>query len=276
MMKKHTTQKIAGALIPAALFLGLASSVLAESIVSKEVNPRVPAGTKAQVKTTVKADALRDREESSTDRDVAAIDKRIADLSNMKTRVLDMKHLNAAQKATFSASIDSTIGTLTTLKAKIIADTTAADRKADRLAIAQSVRVYMLVMPQIRIAAAADRANTVADMLTALDTKFSTRISEAKAAGKDVAALLAAQADMKLKVADAKVQAVAAITAASGLTPDNGDKVKMEANAKALKTARTELKAAEKDLKAAFADVRIITAGLKDADLKIKSEGSNR
>ena len=118
-------------------------------------------------------------------------------------------------------------------------------------------------MPSTRIIAAADRVMNIAGDMNAIGIKLSTRITLAETAGNDVTKLTAALTDFNAKLADAKIQAQAAVTGIGGLTPDGGDKAKKEANTAALKAAREKLKLAEADLKAARADVKTIVEGLK-------------
>jgi hypothetical protein len=184
-----------------------------------------------------------------------------------------MKKVSASAKASLSAEIQAEITKLTNLKIKIVADTDAAVLKNDVKSITGSYRIYALIMPQISLLAAADRVQVLAGNFETVIVKLQTRINEAAAAGKDTSAMTSALATIKIKVADSKVQADAAAMAVASLTPDNGDKVKMEANSAALKNARAKLKVATDDLKEAQKEMNKIfdgTKGLK-ADLKLKA-----
>jgi hypothetical protein len=160
------------------------------------------------------------------------------------------------------------------LEAKINADTDPAVLKTDIESITKSYRIYALVIPQGAVLASADRLLMLADSLTALNAKLQTRITAAQTAGKNVSALQTLSADMVAKIADARVQAQAAITLTSSLTPDNGDQAKFEANKKALQDARTKLHAGEKDLKDARKDAGDITKGIKSFHLKASGTAS--
>jgi hypothetical protein len=190
------------------------------------------------------------------------IDKRLTDLAQQNARIQGMKRLSDSQKATFSANIQTEISNLQTLKTKIDSETDAS-LKSDVQSITGNYRIYMLVMPQTRIMSAGDRGATVADLLASLSVKFQARIAAEQAAGKDVAALQASLTDMNAKIADAKIQSQAAITAVVSLTPDNKDSAKMQANETALATGRADIKATASDLKAAQQDAKSIAAGLK-------------
>ena len=257
-MKKPLIIKIAALLFPA-LFTLAPVAVLAESI-SGEVNTglRTPA-TSAEVR--LKANA---------NRSSAEIETRINALTALKTRLNAMNRVSASAKSSLSSSLDSTMMSLSALKARIAADA-SADVRTDLRTITEGTRVYRLVIPQTLILAAADRAIVIADMFTAFDAKITARIAEATKAGVDVSAMTSAQADMTAKVADAKLQAQAAITAVSNLSADNGDQAKLQANLTALKTGRTALAAAKADLVAAQKDMRTIINALRAA-AKVSAE----
>jgi hypothetical protein len=190
------------------------------------------------------------------------IDRRTAALTDLNTRIQAMQKVTDTFKAGISASITNEISTLAGLKAKIDADTDITTLKTDIQSITASYRVFALVLPQGRIAAAADREVTLVSMMSTLGTKLQARIQAAQQGGTDVTAMNASLTDMAAKLKDAQTQAEAAVTASSSLTPDGGDKTKMAANTTALKTARADLKAAQTDLVAARADVKTIITAL--------------
>lgn len=192
-----------------------------------------------------------------------SIDARIKSLTELKARLASIKLLPADQLAAISASIDAEIKILTDLKAKIGDDMATTTLKADVDSITKANRVYLLVEPKARIAASASRINAVVTQMQLLAAKLQTRITDAHTAGIDVTSSNAALADFNAKVADAKVQADAAVTMTANLQVDNGDKTVLAANLAALKAARTKLQAAEADLKTARKDVKTITDAIK-------------
>ena len=203
------------------------------------------------------------------------ISNRITDLNKLIARIQAMKHVSDANKTTLVASVQTQITILTTLKTKIDADTDVTILKTDVQSITKSIRIYMLVMPQIFIAAASDRLLDVSADMTTVGTLLSARITEAKTAGKNTSDLDAALADYTAKIADANVQAQAAISATVSLTPDNGDKTKAEANTAALKAARAQLEAGTKDLKTARKDAETIVKGLKAFGIKVQTTATS-
>lgn len=191
------------------------------------------------------------------------IDRRVADLQKLQSRISTMVRLSATAKAALNTTIANEIASLNALKVKINGETGDA-LKEDAKSITGSYRVYMLAMPQARIIAAADRALTVSGMLTDLSAKLQIRINTRATEGKDVASLQASLADMNAKIADAKIQAQAAISLVSNLTPDLKDKTKITANDQAIASARLKLKITGDDLKSAQSTAKSISKSLKN------------
>lgn len=193
------------------------------------------------------------------------IDRRTASLTDLNTRIQAMQKVTDAFKQGISASINNEITTLASLKAKIDADADVPTLKLDIKSITGSYRVYALVLPQGRIAAAADREVVLVSMMSTLGSKLQARVQSAQQGGADVTALTASLTDMAAKLQDAQTKAEAAVTASASLTPDSGDATKMKANDSALAQARADLKASATDLAAARKDVATIAKGLSSA-----------
>lgn len=199
----------------------------------------------------------------------AAIDRRIQDLQSLQTRINAMKRISETTKTSIAANITTEISRLTVLRSKINSETGDA-LKADAKTIGGSYRIYMMVIPQTRILAAADRAQAVADMMSELAVKLEARIVAAEATGAVMTNERAALADMKLKITDAKIQAKAASDLVSGLVPDEKDKTKMATNEKAIVAARSKLKIAHEDLKAAHVNAKSIIGEVKKYGVRNK------
>ena len=191
------------------------------------------------------------------------ITRRVTALNALNTRVSQMQKVTDAFKQALETTIQGQVSALTTLQAKIDADTDLTTLKADIQSVTASYRIFALVLPQGRIAAAADRTVTISGMMTTLGTKLQTRIAAMQAGGTDVTALSAALSDLSAKITDATAQAQQSVMLSAALMPDGGDKTKMAANAAALKTARGDLTTAQKDLVAGRKDIATIMAGLK-------------
>lgn len=205
----------------------------------------------------------------------AEIDRRINVLNMLKTRLGDIKHISDSDKSSLSATVGAQISALTAIKTKINADTSVTDLRTDIKSITTSYRIFLLVIPQIRILAAADRIMTTADSMSAISAKLALRIGDAKTAGKNTTAMEAALADMNAKIADAKTQAAAAKARVAPLTPDNGDKTKMNANHDALVAARADIKVGTSDLKTARHDATTITQDLRAIGIKMNGNATS-
>ena len=268
---KTLSYKLSAIIFGLALAFGLVAPAFAADL-GLSTNVSATGGTATLgVKAQAKLSAVEAKLGASS---TAEIEKRVTDLTGLSGRINAMVHVDAATKASLSASLQADITALTNLKAKISADTDAATLKADVASITDAYRIYVLVGPQTRILAAADRASTIGDMITALNVNLETRITAAQAAGKDVSTIVAAQTDMTSKVADAKLQASTAISAVSGLTPDNGDAAKLAANTAALKQARADINVAATDLKEAQKDVKTIIAAIKGFGITASTSAS--
>lgn len=258
----NRTSRIGASLAVLALLAG-ALPVHAEDAVGVRtaVKAELKASTtkKAEVKAEVQAKVSVKMKERATQE----IDRRTKALVELKARVSEMKRLNAEQKAAINASLDAQIAELATLKAKIAAETDNETLKTLLKSITSSYRIFALVMPQVQIVAAADRIINAADIVLSLAAKLQVRLDAAKTAGKDVAAELSTLANVTAKANLAKTDAAAAVDLTASLTPDGGDKAKMEANKKALMDGRAKIKSAHDNLQAARKDAVSITSGLK-------------
>lgn len=186
---------------------------------------------------------------------------RINALDRLLARIGAMKNLTGDQKASFSAEIQSEISDMASLEAEIQSGSSTTGLRNDLKTLAPDYRIYALIMPQLSILSAVDRANTVASYLKIIQGKIQARVS-ADSGLSGNAAIASDLSDMAGKLADAASQAGAAQTEVSGLKPDNGDKAVFQSNTTALKDARSKLRAVQQDLAAARKDagsmVRII------------------
>lgn len=219
----------------------------------------------AHVRAKVMASSTADTTRAARAKDKASqeIDRRIAALNSLLARVQSMGKVSDALKANLKTNIQTEIDGFTGLKAKIEADTDLATLKADVQSITQSYRIFMLVMPQGRIAASADRAATIISMMAGIGTKLQARINAATQGGSDTTALAAAITDLVAKLSSAQTHAQLAVTIVGPLVPDNGDKTVMASNDAALKKANDELKAAQADLASGRKDIETIVKGLR-------------
>lgn len=256
MISTTTKLKIAAIALPTAALLAVAAPALA---LETSVKAGVSTGT-ASAKASAK---LTTTETKAVEKANAQIDARVEKLSTFSSRIEGMKLVSAEAKASLAATVQKTVTDLDDLKTKIASETEPSEIRAAMQEITASNRVYALVMPKLHILVAVERANLIAEMMTAFNSKVQARIDAAKASGKDTTAVLAAQADLVAKLADVKLQTTAAVGYVSNLEPDNGDKTVLAANNTALAKARADLRVAESDLKAARKDIATIITALK-------------
>ncbi len=257
-MKLSLTKQdiIAGA---ASALLRAPLAAFAETSVDTRVNASVGS---TGVSATVSA-AVITRAKTKADTE---IDRRTKALADLNTRVQAMTKVSAELKQALQTNIQTQVSGLTTLKTKIDADTDGATLRTDVQSITQAYRVFALLMPQARIAAAADREATIVNMLAGIGAKLRARIDAAQTAGKDVTAISAALTDMGTKLTSAQAHAQAAVSGSATLTPDQGDKDKMKSNTDALVAARKEIASGHQDLVAARKDVDVILKGLRTVE----------
>ena len=216
----------------------------------------------------MKANREEKRMQKGQEKGTSEIDKRIESLTNLKNRLASIKLLDATTLATISANLDAEIAKLQALKIQIQSDTSTTTLKDDVRSITQGLRIFAVVEPKARIAASASRINAVVTQMTALSAKLQTRIDAAKTAGTDTSAAVTALADLNVKIADAKVQADAAVALTANLQADNGNATVRATNLQALKDAKAKLVLAQKDL----ADARHDAATVRGV---VKGNGGN-
>ena len=251
----------------------IASFAFSSTVSALSVNVGVNASVAVHASSTARSAKVASRVISKGDQD---IENRIDALNKLSTRVNDMKFVSAPEKASISANIQTQIVNLTSLKAKIDADADSTTTlTADFKSITVAYRIYLLVLPQTQIIAAADRVNVIASDMNTLGAKFQSRITVAQTAGKDVSGVQALLSDFSAKVADAQAQATAATNGVSGLTPDQGDATKAAANLAALKNARQDIRIATTDLQIARQDANKIAMDLKQFHIAVTVTASS-
>jgi chromosome segregation ATPase len=198
------------------------------------------------------------------------IDRRVASLSALKTRIASITRISANDATVLTTSLDAQISALNSLKGKIASDSTVETLKVDIESIKTSHRIYALVMPQIAITASAER---IAGIASAFDQIAATLEAQINAQAQARADLTAALTDLKAKIADANAKIQAAINGIKDLKADAGDKGTQKSNLAALKDAQAKIKVAQQDIVAARKDAGTIKAGL-DASASVTATTS--
>jgi len=246
-MKKKNIIAMCSIALGVALLAGGISPVFAQGVMAASSSSR--AAMQAQ------------RLQNIVNRADQEIARRITALNALSTRINAMQRVSASDKSSLSSTIQTQINAMNTLQGQITADeNSTTSLRTDIQSITTSYRIFILVIPQGAIEAAADRVMTIVSDMTTLGTKLQARIT---ALGSSASATLtSAMADFNTKVADANTQAQTAVSGVSGLQPDMGNTTVQQANTSALKEARSEIQAAQKDLIAARQDAGTIVKAL--------------
>ena len=182
-----------------------------------------------------------------------AIQNRVTDLNAALTRVQGLDKASATTKTNLVQSIQTTLSSLATIKAKLDADTDVTVAQTDYRSIFTSVRVYALVLPRVWIVASGDRIATIVGELNQVSATLTAK-NNALPEGTLKTANANYLADMNAKVADASSKAATASLNVFALVPDNGDATVRASNKATLKASQALIKAAQQDLKVAVQD----------------------
>ncbi|HVY72724.1 MAG TPA: hypothetical protein VG984_01575 [Candidatus Paceibacterota bacterium] len=268
-----TMQKIAVLLLTVFGF----SMALAPAFVSAQTGAAADAsvnvtttGASAGVGVQMSAKAMADAK-TRADKE---LDRRVQALTSLNARVQAMQKVTDTFKTSLATNIDTQISAFQALKTKIDGETDGTTIKADVQSITDSYRVYALVLPQIRIAAAADREVTISFMMQTLGNKLAARIQAASNAGGDVKALTDTLNDFATQISTASTKAQAAVEVSAPLAPDNGDKDTMAKNKAALAEARTDLNASHTALVAGRKDIDTIVKALVKVEAAVRASAT--
>ncbi len=187
------------------------------------------------------------------------ISRRMSTLGTLTTRISGSKVLTASDASALSGEVSSTGAGLTSLKATIDADTDLATLKTDVSKIATQFRVYLVVVPQVNLVAAADGVLSAQAKFTQINTNLAARIAKAKAAGKDTASAQASLDAMNSQVSSAVALATGLPAKLLSLTPEQYN---AGTAGPIIKDARSALGQARTDIKAAAADARACRTAL--------------
>lgn len=199
------------------------------------------------------------------------IDARIASLNREITKINALTRISAADRAALLSDINTTITGLTTLKAKVDAETTADLAKTDIKSIFNDFKIFEVLEPKIEGLMMVGRFNFNLDKLGAAADKINGLISKAEAAGKDTTQMKSLYADYQAKIVDAKTQIAAAKAKflAMTVTDATGARTLFQDGKALLKAAKTDIIAAHKDLQSIIPLVRT-ALGVKEASESAK------
>ncbi|HUC79212.1 MAG TPA: hypothetical protein VMQ58_03140 [Candidatus Saccharimonadales bacterium] len=118
-------------------------------------------------------------------RAVSEIGQRLTTLNNLDVQVSQSTKLNSTDKSLLSTEIQGEIDGLSSLKTKLLADTTVPQANSDEASIFSVYRVYALMIPKVAVLSMADNQQNIEVKLTTLSQNLQIKISTAKTAGKN-------------------------------------------------------------------------------------------
>ncbi len=188
----------------------------------------------------------------------AATAKRITSLDTAIDRVAANSTLTGSDKTTILATLNADLGGMKTVAARIAADTTLTQAKADYATIFRNYRVYAVGLRQAAYAELADHVTpTIAARLTAEEARLSGRLS-GKDAAKSTSALQADLTDMTAQIAKATGTVSGLAAGALAVTP-----AQFNSNHAVMAPFTASAAAARAALKQARSDAQTVRAALK-------------
>lgn len=175
------------------ILLSGAVPVFAQDLGAQELIKEV---NREQKRTSISVEKKQDELARIKKRADTEIDRRINSLNKLLARIQSDNKLSADEKSNISADINSNIAGLTSLKAKIDADTDAATAKSDAKQIFINFRIFANFEPKTRLLISIDNLQVVANRISSFTPKIQDLINNLKSQGKDVASLQASLDDI--------------------------------------------------------------------------------
>lgn len=129
------------------------------------------------------------------------IASRLNSLQKLFDRVQSDKRLSDADRASLISDIQTTVGSLQTLKQKIDADTDVATARADAKSIITNFRIYAIFEPKERLLTTISNLQTSATRVSSLSAQVQMLITKLQSQGKDTSAAQAALSDLNTQLA---------------------------------------------------------------------------
>lgn len=186
---------------------------------------------------------------------------RTADIANAVTRVGQMQKVDAGTKTTLTQNLNTASAGLAGLLNKLQADTTVATAQQDYQALFNNYRIYQLLIPQVRIIATSDRAQTIVGQIQTVQATLITQNASASATVQAENAPLFT--DLAAKLSDATTESTDAANNVRALMPDQGVQSVETSNKAAITGAQNLEKVfVTPDLQASVNDVKQIRTNL--------------
>lgn len=136
----------------------------------------------------------------------AAIEKRINLLNRVLQRIQNDQHLSSDEKSNVSTDIQNDINGLTSLKAKIDADTDTATVRSDAKQIVTNFKIYEIAVPKARLLITIDNLQPVVNKISEFTPKIQDLINTLKSQGKDVTNLQSLLNDVNTRLSNLDAQ----------------------------------------------------------------------
>lgn len=146
---------------------------------------------------------------------------RINNLNNLITRIKNDPKLTADQKTNLTSQVQTAISGLTSLKAKIDADTDVTTALADGKQIFTNYRVYEEFEPKIRFLILLNNLSSTATKIQSLMPQLQNIVNNLKSQGKDVSGLTPLLADINAQLQTINSSITSDIATVSALTPSS-------------------------------------------------------
>jgi len=189
---------------------------------------------------------------------LAGIDARLRTIDRLERAAGSNRTLTDAHQATIDAFLHAARDGLSALKPQVQAATDKATLTTLCKSVVTDYRIYVLRVPQVRLAIGFDASDAAAVQLTHRADRLQQAIDKAKAAGKNTSAAEAKLAEMRAAIDAAKAATAGQADALLKLTPAD-----YNANNGVLGPYRSSLATAHTQLKTAVADGRAVLQILK-------------
>lgn len=184
-----------------------------------------------------------------TQRTISEIDRQISLLQALVPKVDGLTHLTPAERSTLSTQIQTEITNLQTLKSRVEGVSNEAALKTNIKSVLSSHKNFSFYIPQIRLLAAAEAMDSVANRMLETAKKIEERVQNME--DTDTTEITSLLENMKAKLNNAKAQSNAITAAVSPLESTNfpANRVTLQSAQAKLKTGMTDIRSAVKDLK---------------------------
>lgn len=211
--------------------------------------PTAPPGSSSTVRT-----CSADRLSFVKARVDAAVKKREATIDKLTSALAGRPHVTDAHRSTLTSTYTSDASGLTAVDATVQADTTCAQAVSDGWKVVTDYRVYLLLVPQTHLTAAADTGTWAAGRLTAAVPKVQAAI-DALTDPQEKAAAQAKLDDLTSQVAGATSSLSGVADGVLALKPAD-----IPAKLATIQGYRAQVATAHADLAKALADARALRA----------------